>query len=349
MDIYRRQFGISLDTLGLCPVETPSRIVLSKPLFNVRAYENGKDCPVLLLIPAPIKQAYLWDLLPQVSVVRKCLSSGIRPYVIQWKTPGASAQDIGLSEYSDTFILESIDTIKKETGTQKVFLAGHSLGGTLAAIFSTLHPGLVQGLITLGAPMHFGPDTGIFAPMVARAPSSRAVPLPSGNVPGTFLDTISYLAAPVVFGWSRLMDLFLSLGDSEALRIHFCVERWSLDEMPLARHLFEDIVELLYRDDRFMKGTLEINGKRAVPENENAPILTVADSECAVVPPRSILPFHEAVRSTDKLLLWYTGETGVALRHAGLLVGRTAHRRIWPEIVQWIGAHYKQAQSAPAT
>ena len=330
-------------------METESRVILSRPLFNLRAYENGKEGPALLLIPAPIKQAYLWDLLPGVSVVRKCLSSGIRPYLIQWKNPGVSAQEIGLSEYSDTFILESIETIKKETGTQKVFLAGHSLGGTLAAIFSTLHPDMVQGLITLGAPMHFGPDAGVFAPMVARTPSSRSIPIPSGNVPGTFLDTISYVAAPVAFGLSRLLDLFLSLGDSEALRIHFCVERWSLDEMPLARHLFEDIVELLYRDDRFMKGTLEINGQHAIPEHENAPILTVADSECPVVPPRSILPFHEAVRSTDKRLLWYTGETGVALRHAGLLVGRTAHRRIWPEIVQWIGAHYEQGQAVPAS
>ena len=329
MDIFRRQLGSSLDVLGLCSVQTRSRVLLSKPLFNVRAYADGNDGPVILLVPAPIKQAYLWDLLPGVSVVRLCLTNGIRPYLIQWKDPGDSGQDIGLADYADTFILQSIEAIRAETASPRVFVAGHSLGGTFAAIFSTLHPDLMQGLITLGAPMHFGPDAGVFAPLVAATRSS-GVQLPAMNVPGTFLDTVSYLAAPFAFGVSRWMDWLLSLGDKEAMRIHICVERWSLDEMPLTRQLFTDVVELLYRDDRFMKGQLVLRGQRALPEHEHAPILTVADSGCPVAPPRSILPFHEAAHAVDKRLLWYEGEAGVALRHVGLLVGRESHRRIWP-------------------
>lgn len=340
MDLYRRQVGSSLDLLGVCRVETRSRIVLSKPLFNLLAYAERNDGPILLLIPAPIKQAYLWDLLPEVSVVRRCLSNDIRPYLLQWKDPGRSVQDAGLAGYSDTFILQSIEAIQRETGKQTVFLAGHSLGGTFAAIFSTLHPDLVQGLITLGSPMHFGRDAGVFVPMVSAMPS--AAPLSSGDVPGTFLDMVSYLAAPYTFGLRRWIDLFLTLGDIEAMRIHFCVERWSLDELPLTRSLFEDVVDLLYHEDRFMQGSLVINGKRAVAQNAHAPIVTVADSECPVVPPRSILPFHEAAPAAGKLLLWYQGEAGVAMRHVGLLVGRESHRRIWPEIVQWIHDHEMQ-------
>lgn len=32
------------------------------------------------------------------------------------------------------------------------------------------------------------------------------------------------------------------------------------------------------------------------------------------------------------------GDAGVALQHVGMLVGRSAHRHLWPEIVHWIRA-----------
>jgi len=53
---------------------------------------------------------------------------------------------------------------------------------------------------------------------------------------------------------------------------------------------------------------------------------------------QSVLPFLHAVRSPERRLLWYEGDTGVALRHVGMLVGRSAHQRVWPEILRWIHA-----------
>jgi polyhydroxyalkanoate synthase subunit PhaC len=34
--------------------------------------------------------------------------------------------------------------------------------------------------------------------------------------------------------------------------------------------------------------------------------------------------------------LEYERETAVALQHVGALVGRRAHRRLWPRILDWI-------------
>jgi polyhydroxyalkanoate synthase len=116
------------------------------------------------------------------------------------------------------------------------------------------------------------------------------------------------------------------------------VERWTLDEMPLARKLFEEVCELC-REDRFTRGTLQVSGARLEPKLVKAPLLSVVDPLCRLVPPQAVLPFQGAAGSTDTKLLWYQGDTGVALRHVGMLVGREAHEHLWPEVIRWVHAH----------
>jgi polyhydroxyalkanoate synthase len=121
------------------------------------------------------------------------------------------------------------------------------------------------------------------------------------------------------------------------------VERWALDEMPMARQLFEELCELLFREDRFVRGTLQVGGRRVAPELVTAPLLSIVDPQCNLAPPQAVLPFHDAVGSTDTRLLEYHGDTGVALRHVGMLVGREAHEHLWPEVIGWVHAHWKAA------
>lgn len=339
-DQVRLWHGQLLDMLGLTPTETPSRVVFSAPALTLKAYgDAGHAGPPLLIVPAPIKRAYIWDLLPLCSVVQQCLRHAIRVYLIQWEQPGADQQGLGLSAYADQFILTCLDAIEAELGQRRAFLAGHSLGGTFAAIFAALHPERMQGLTLLGAPLRFGPDVGAFGPLVALAPRAQLVTALLGNVPGSFLNTVSVLASPTTFQGARWADWLNSLLDVQAVHTHLRVERWMLDELPLARQLFEEVVELLYRENRFMDGTLIIRGQRATPLAVDAPILSVIEVRSRLVPSASVLPFHDAVRSIDKRVLWYEGDIGVALQHVGMLVGKRAHQYVWPEILQWLNGH----------
>jgi polyhydroxyalkanoate synthase len=92
-----------------------------------------------------------------------------------------------------------------------------------------------------------------------------------------------------------------------------------------------------------MRGTLSLEGKLAAPHNITAPVLSMVDEQCSIVPPQAVLPFHEAVQSSDTRLLWYRGDTGVALQHVGFLVGKNAHQHIWPEAIRWMHAHWSAA------
>jgi hypothetical protein len=99
-----------------------------------------------------------------------------------------------------------------------------------------------------------------------------------------------------------LLDRLESLGEPEALQIHFRVERWALDEFPLPARLFEDVVEWLYREDRFIRGNLTIAGRIAAPEALAMPLLSVVNPRSVIVPAESILALHHAAPSAEKRL-----------------------------------------------
>lgn len=58
-----------------------------------------------------------------------------------------------------------------------------------------------------------------------------------------------------------------------------------------------------------------------------------------------MIPLLDAVGSADKHLLWHSYETGVCLQHVGMLVGRKAHRQLWPQIVSWLRSRSDATES----
>jgi polyhydroxyalkanoate synthase subunit PhaC len=158
MDEVRRQIGRGFDAASLGPQETPHRVASEFPGARLRAYHDLESIrgPVLLIIPAPFKRAYIWDLLPQVSVIRRFLDRSFSVYLLEWLIPTKREDGFGLSEYADRLICEAQDAIRSETGSSAPILAGHSLGGTLAAIFATLHPDRGGRLLLVDAPLAFG-------------------------------------------------------------------------------------------------------------------------------------------------------------------------------------------------
>lgn len=335
LDGARRRTGRFLDAFGAGPQSTPSDIVAERPGLRLRHFPGAPaGGPAVLLVPAPIKRWYIWDLEPQVSVVARAMAHGCDVHLVEWTDPGPAEQDLGLEDYASRMLHTCVEAVAARTGQSRVLVIGHSLGGTVAAVFAARHPDLVRGIALLEAPLHFGTDAGAFAPLVALAPAGRR--LPAGTaVPGSFLNAVSGVADPVSFHVARYADLLASLGDRSRLATHLRVERWTLDESPLPGQLFEDVVERLYRRDEFASGTLAVTGRHVGPATLTAPMFTVVNPYSRVIPPESILPFHHAAAGTTKRLLRYRGDVGVAIQHVGVLVGRNAHRHLWPILLDW--------------
>ena len=338
MDEGRRQVGRGLDAIGLGPRETPFRIVAEFRGARLRAYHEKErsEGPVLLIIPAPFKRAYIWDLMPEVSVVRHCLGRGLRVYLLEWLIPTTWEDEFGLAEYADRLPAAALETISAETACRAPLLAGHSLGGTFAAIYAALHPERVGGLVLADAPLAFGDRGGPLARAVAAMPHARVIRGAAGSpVPGSVINALSVGAAPDAFQLQRVMDFAASLFDPGALAIHARVERWTYDEFPLPGQLFEEILEQLYREDRFLKGTLQVGERRTGIARLTSPVMAVINPVGRVVPPRSILDGLEAAGTASVQVLEYEGDRGPTLQHVGPLVAPLAHERLWPKILDW--------------
>ena len=147
---------------------------------------------------------------------------------------------------------------------------------------------------------------------------------------------MSALASPETFMWSRLADAAFSIADPHALEIHARVERWALDEAPLPGKLVHQLIEWLYRKNRFCRGELRIDDEPIGPQRVSVPTLAVVNTADDVAPLESVKPFIDAMPTRDARIIEYRGEIGVCLQHLGILIGAKAHREVWPEIISWI-------------
>ena len=102
---------------------------------------------------------------------------------------------------------------------------------------------------------------------------------------------------------------------------------WALDEIPLPGKLVHQIIDELYRENRFCRGKLKIHEKFVGPHGLSTPTLMVINTADQIAPLASLIPFTEKM-TTKTQTIQYPGEVGVCLQHLGILVGRQAQASI---------------------
>jgi poly[(R)-3-hydroxyalkanoate] polymerase subunit PhaC len=336
IDLMRRAQGDALGAAGLDPIECCYEVVAAGPHWRLRDYGGRDAASSLLIVAAPIKRPYIWDLLPSVSAIRTCLRQHQHVFLLEWLPASRRSGNNGLEQYTSA-IAECVAKVSDESEGAKPFLIGHSLGGTLAAMFAAMAPDTIRGLVLLSAPLCFQPATSRFRDaLVSLVPSQLSEAEPC---PGSLLSHMSALASPDTFVWSRLRDAALSVADRHALDVHARVERWALDEVPLPGKLVHQIIEWLYRENRLCRGTLRIGETLVGPSSLSVPALAVVNTADEIAGVAAVKPFVEAMPTGCGRMIEYPGEIGVGLQHLGVLVGREAHARVWPQIISFLNSH----------
>jgi len=330
-DGLRHAQANALDALGPGPHETGFHVRASGPHWRLRRYGGLSAGPPLLIVPAPIKRRYIFDLTPSVSAVRTCLNHGLGVYLVEWTPPSSGNGVLGLDEYADEAIAACVAIVSDEAQGAQPFLMGHSLGGTLATIFCALEPEAAKGLVLLGAPLCFEQGCSRFGDaVVAMVPPTSSE---TDIIAGSLLSQASAVASPDTFLWARCADAAFSLADPFAWEMHARIERWALDETALPRKLVSQMVRWLYCENRLCRGTLTVRGRIVGPAAARTPTLAIVNTADEIGPLASVAPFLARMATADTRIIEHPGEVGVSLQHLAVLASRQAFAHVWPQIM----------------
>jgi polyhydroxyalkanoate synthase len=113
---------------------TPGKVVHRNRLIELIQYtpttEKVHKTP-LLILPPWINKYYILDMQPKNSLVRYLVEQGFTVFLISWKNPDASMDEIGIEDYMDLGPLEASDVVREITGSPTLNAMGYCIGGTL--------------------------------------------------------------------------------------------------------------------------------------------------------------------------------------------------------------------------
>ena len=115
----------------------PGKVVLRNRLIELIQYEAKTDqvhARPIILFPPWINKFYILDLQPKNSMIKYLVEQGFTVFVVSWKNPDATMDDITIEDYMDLGPLAAVDAACEITGSPDANTMGYCIGGTLQAL-----------------------------------------------------------------------------------------------------------------------------------------------------------------------------------------------------------------------
>jgi polyhydroxyalkanoate synthase len=326
---------------------TPYEVVLQMGTLSLRRYRSARpspDAPPLLFCYALVNRPYILDLQADKSVVRRYLDAGFDVYLIDWGVPSHADRHLTLEHYVERLLGTVVDFVLGQQRAQRLHLLGYCMGGTLAALYTALHPEQIATLTLLAAPIDFGGRESLLNLWTdARCFDVDAFIDAYGNCPAPFLQACFLNTKPVQNLLTKNLALYDQMEDQRFLANYFALERWVNDNIPVAGETFREFVKKLYQENQLVRGEFELAGRRVDLAQITCPLLLLTAQSDHLVPPSSTLGLRAHVGSLD------VEEQTIEAGHVGLVVGGKAHATFWPAAVRWLAARAATSAGIPRT
>ena len=298
-------------------------------LYHFRP-RTRRTCPVPLLISyALVNRETMMDLEEGRSLIRNMLEHGLDIYIIIWGYPSRLERYVTLDDYIDTYMNDCVDHVRKERGLEKINLMGVCQGGTFAAIYGALYPEKVRNLITMVTPIDFDTDDGLLN-VWSRYMDVDLMVDTLGNIPGDFMNLGFLMLKPFQLMIDKYIGLVEGADDPAAVRNFLKMEKWIFDSPDQSGETLRKFVNELYKENRLIKGQLQIGGRKVDLKRIDMPLLNIYAEQDHLVPPSSSKPLAELVSSTD------TTTRSFPVGHIGMYVSSKSQRELAPMIAEWL-------------
>src|SRR3954464_16079958 len=152
---FRRLAGIPAfiqRTQNIKKGASPSEVVYEEGRLKLLHYTS--DAPLRFRTPqlfvfALVNRPYILDLKPGKSVIEHFVRAGFDTYLIDWGVPTEADRHRTLDDYINGSMLNVVEYLRERCNVPQVNLLGYCMGGTMSAMFTSLHQRLVRNLILL--------------------------------------------------------------------------------------------------------------------------------------------------------------------------------------------------------
>ncbi len=347
-----------LQEIGVETGVTPREVIWSRNKARLYRYRRpdehggvGKRRPVpVLLVYGFVLKPYVLDLVPGNSLVEYLVGEGFDVHMLDFGISGAEDAGLSLEDFVLDYMHGAVEKVIETSGSGEISLFGQSQGGTLGAIYASLHPENLKNLVLLSAPTEFVPrDPGLLGLWTLASRNSGAffdpavVPRFFGNLPTDFasslINTAAALQAAVVgtavragsFGLydAALREIRDQAGRDVSLRSWLAVSEWVDDAAPFPGEIFRRWVGDFYQHDKLVKGQVKLRRKRVDLSNIRCSVLNVSGKWDYVVPTSQTEATTVLAGGRDKEAV------SLDAGHVGMLVGPGA-RDLWPRLRDWL-------------
>jgi polyhydroxyalkanoate synthase len=244
---------------------TPGAVVYRNAVMELIQYRPaGAEAHArpLLIAPPQINKFYVFDLVPEKSIVQLALKGGLQTFAISWKNPTRAEGGFGLDTYVGA-LEEAVDAMREITGAEDVNIWGSCSGGiTVSAFLAHLaargarkvHSATVA-VCVLDMAAAQGTTAGMFVTPEAIVAAKTASQL-AGVVEGQELARMFAWMRPNDLIWSYWVNNYL-LGNAPPA---FDVLYWNSDTTRLAARLHADFLDLIDADPYVNPGRLSVRG-----------------------------------------------------------------------------------------
>ncbi len=313
---------------------TPNTIKLETKGVILRDFSAGKrtqNTPLLILPPQAGHHSNIADYGPGQSLVEAALAWENPVYVTEWKAATAERR----YETIDDAILATDECVDAVRGGGRVTLIGLCQGGWQSAIYTALYPEKVENLVLAAAPIDFRGDGGKIPYFVSIYPMffyESMVAMGGGVMPGEYLKLGFKMLNPVDRFGLDYADLYANLYNQDYLERSRKFRNWYEYTQSIPGRMYLQIVKELFKENRLIKGTLNILGRRVDLRNIRCPLILIAGDKDDITPREQLFNIEKYVSSGDIVRL--VAPAG----HIGVFMGSKTLEDYWPRIFKKISS-----------
>ncbi|MGE8205237.1 alpha/beta fold hydrolase [Heyndrickxia sp. NPDC080065] len=256
----------------------------------------------LFLVYSLVNQPFILDLCKGNSFIQTLIDSGYEVYLLDFGIPGYEDKDLTFNDYITKYLSKGVQRALSHSGAEEISIMGFCLGGTLAAMYTSIAKEPIKNLILASTPIDFQyvPNYSNWKkPLTEKQTNFDEILDSVGLISPLFIYYgIRLITSPVYY--SPYLSLLNHAYDAQYQIKWSRMNEWTKGHIPMPGTVLKQLFNDLIKENKLKNGGMIIEGEEVSLKNIKANLLVIGSQNDKLVPKEQIMPIMDLVSSEDK-------------------------------------------------